>query len=156
MVRFEHFSDIKDKVAVDTFSNGWYYPIEIMKKIKEVFPNSHVEPFCEYPMQGQNSRICNRSIGYDDIIFVTFSEFLAYMGMEHFTHRVISLTEALQHTNRIGTIVHFGNPKVVEELPHISRRIFAGRSQAATSSAFDVLAGHIDAKGKQNYKLNLK
>jgi len=107
-------------------------------------------------MQGQNSRICTRSLGYDGIVFVTFSEFLAYMGMEHFTHRVISLTEALQHTNRIGTLVHFGNPKVVEELPHISRRIFAPRSAAATRDAFEVLAGNYPAKGKPNYKLNLK
>jgi len=156
MVRFEHISGLNDKVAVDTFSNGWYYPKEITAKIKELFPNSHVEPFCEFPMQGQNSRICTRSLGYDGIVFVTFSEFLAYMGMEHFTHRVISLTEALQHTNRIGTLVHFGNPKVVEELPHISRRIFAPRSAAATRDAFEVLAGNYPAKGKPNYKLNLK
>ncbi len=156
MIRNEHMVGKKETVAVDTFSNGWYYPDKITAKIKELFPNSHVEQFCEFPLQGQNSRILNRSLDYDDIVFVTFSEFLAYMGVEHFTHRVVTLVEAAQHTGRIGTLVHFGNPKVVEELAHISRRIFAGRAEGSTYAAFEVLAGKREAKGKPNYELNLK
>ena len=156
MVRNDYTLGVKDGVAVDTFSNGWYYPAKITAKIKELFPNSHVEQFCEFPMQGQNGRILTRSLEYEGIVFVTFSEFLAYMGPEHFTHRVVSLVDAMQHTGRIGTLVHFGNPKVVEELAHIPRRIFAGRAEGSTYAAFEVLAGEREAKGKPNYELNLK
>jgi len=156
MVRNEYTSGVEDGLVVDTFSNGWHYPAKITAKIKELFPNSHVEQFCEFPTQGQSGRILNRSLDYDGVIFLTFSEFIAYMGVEHFTHRVISLIDAMQYTDRIGTLVHFGNPKIVEEIAHIPRRIFAGRAENATYAAIEVLAGKREAKGKPNYKLNLR
>ena len=156
MVSNEYTSGVKDGLIVDTFSNGWYYPAKITEKIKELFPNSHVEQFCEFPTQGQNGRILTRSLDYDGIIFITFSEFIAYMGIEHYTHRVVTLVDAMQHTGRIGTLIHCGNPKIVEELAHIPRRIFAGRAEEATYAAIEVLAGKHEPKGKPNYTLNLK
>ena len=143
-------------MQVDTFSNGWHYPTKITNKIKETFPNSHVEPFFQFPTQGQNGRILSRSLDYDQVIFITFSESLAYCGKEHLTRRVETLISAMQYTDRISTVIHYGNPTVLENLPHIPRIIFGGVSTAATLGAVDVLAGDYPANGKPTYEVKLK
>ena len=124
--------------------------------VKELFPNSHVEPFFQFPTQGQSGRILSRSIDYDQVIFLTFSEFLAYTGKEHLTRRVETLISAMQYTDRISTVIHYGNPTVLENIPHIPRIIFGGVSTAATLGAIDVLAGDYPANGKPTYKVELK
>ncbi len=156
MVRNESLTGIQDGVQVDTFSNGWHYPTKITNKIKETFPNSHVEPFFQFPTQGQNGRILSRSLDYDQVIFITFSESLAYCGKEHLTRRVETLISAMQYTDRISTVIHYGNPTVLENIPHIPRIIFGGVSTAATLGCIDVLAGDYPANGKPTYKVDLK
>ena len=100
-------------------------------------------------------RILSDSVNYDDVIFLTFSEFLAYTGREHLTRRVETLVEALQLTNRISTLVHFGNPRVLGNLPHIPRCIFGGLSEASVETCLEVLAGEYEAKGKPTYSFQL-
>lgn len=156
MTRNEFAVGTDESVAVDTFSNGWHFPVKITNKIKEMFPNSYVQPFFQFPTQSQMVKLLEDSIDYDDIIFITFSEFLAYTGKEHLTRRVATLIEAMQYTDRISTLIHYGNPKVLEELPHIPRIIFGGVSTASTLACIDVLAGEIEAKGRPTYELNLK
>lgn len=154
MIRNEN--EIKEgTVAVDTFSNGWHYPSEITKKLEELFPNSKVVPFYQFPTQSQNCRILSDSIYYDETIFITFTEALAYTGKEHLTRRVVTLIEAMQMTDRISTIVHFGNPFVLEELPHTSRYILGGPSANSVNAALDVLAGKYPAKGHLTYDVTL-
>lgn len=156
MVRNESATGIEDGVEVDTFSNGWHYPTKIANKIKELFPNSHVEQFFQFPTQGQSGRILSRSIEYDQVIFLTFSEFLAYTGKEHLTRRVESLIESMQYTDRVSTLIHYGNPKVLENLPHIPRIIFGGVSTESTLACIDVLAGNLEAHGTPTYEFSLK
>ena len=62
----------------------------------------------------------------------------------------------LLSTERISTVIHFGNPHVLEELPHIPRYIIGGHSQDSTLAALDVLAGDYPANGKPTYKADLK
>ena len=143
------------KVEVDTFNNGWLYPSRVTAKIKELFPNSEVFAYHQFPRQIHNMRILSNSIGFDDIIFVTFSEALAYMGPEHLTRRVETLITAAQYTNRISTLVHFGNPCVLENLPHIPRYIFGGLSEESVNTCLEVLAGEYEPKGVPTYKFKL-
>ncbi len=143
-------------VAVDTFSNGWHYPAKITEKLSRLFPNSVVKIIYQFPTQGQMGSVVSQSIEYDDVIFLTFTECLAYTGKEHLTRRSVTLIEAMQRTNRISTVVHFGNPKVLEELPHIPRCIFGGVSEESVETCLEVLAGEYEPKGVPTYEVNLK
>lgn len=143
-------------VAVDTFTNGWHYPKTIADRIKELFPSSEVLMFHEYPNASQILRILNRSVDSDGVIFLTFSECLAYTGEEHLTHRVISTINAMQYTNRVKALIHFGNPKVLEPLSHIPRIILGGVSKESTLACVDVLAGVREPKGVMTYEVALK
>ena len=143
-------------VLVDTFSNGWHYPAKISAKIKELFPNSKVMIMHQFPTQGQMLEASSCSVGYDNIIFMTFTEFLAYTGPEHITKRVANLINAMQKTDRISTLIHFGNPKVTEELAHIKRRIYGGASAEGIDTCLEVLAGKYEAKGHPTFNVDLK
>ena len=50
------------------------------------------------------------------------------MGEEHLTKRVEILIRVMQYTSRISTLVHFGKPCVLGELPHIPYYILGGLS----------------------------
>ncbi len=62
----------------------------------------------------------------------------------------------MQHTERISTLIHAGNPHMVEDLPHIKRLIFSGQTTDSIEAALEVLAGAYPANGKPTYKINLK
>ena len=69
------------------------------------------------------------------------------MGEEKLTHRLVTLIKALQYTDRISTVVHFGNPLVLEDLPHIPRFVIGSLSTENVDSCLEVLAGNYPAKG---------
>ena len=121
----------------------------------ELFPNSKVYAFHQFPRPVLNMCILSESIDYDDVIFLTFSEALAYVGREHLTRRVEILIEAMQYTNRISTLIHFGNPCVLENLPHIPRYILGGLSEESVETCLEVLAGEYEAKGVTTYDFKL-
>lgn len=143
------------EVMVDTFTNGWLYPAKVVERLKKLFPNSKVEVFHQFPTQGQNWRIFHSIDECEDIVFLTFSEPMAYVGREHLTQRVRTVIEALQYTNRISALVHFGNPMVLEGLPHIPRYILGGISEQSVDTCLDVLAGEYEAKGVKTYDFKL-
>lgn len=144
------------KVEVDTFSGGWHHPARITKKIEDLFPNSHVQVIHQFPSQGEMWTILNKTFGYDELVFITFSEQLAYTGREHITIRITSLIEAMQLTNRISTLIHLGNPHVLEVLPHIPRYLFGGHSAESIDACLEVLAGEYPANGVPTYQFELK
>ena len=143
------------KVEVDTFSNGWLYPSKVTEKIKRLFPNSDVYAFHQFPKQTHNHRILSSAVDYDGVIFLTFSEALAYTGPEHLTRRVETLITAMQYTNQISTLIHFGNPCILGNLPHIPRYILGGLSEESVETCIEVLAGEYEAKGVLTYDVKL-
>lgn len=143
-------------VDVDTFSNAWHSPFDIKERLLKSFPNSQVAFINEFPTQMQNEKVLKDSIDCDELVFLTFTEALAYVGKENLTRRFIRLIEALQLTDRVSTIVHFGNPLVLEELPHIPRWIIGGISAGSINACIDVLEGKYPAKGVPTYNFNLK
>ena len=144
-----------DKPDVDTFSTNWHNPTEICEYLKKNFPNSKSFVFHEFPNQQQCVRILEDSLGFE-VVFITYSEFLCYTGVEHFTHRVKSLFEAMQYTNRISTILHCGNPILMGEIPHIPRIILTGASAKGVDAGLDVLTGKIPPRGVLTYEVDFK
>lgn len=147
MIRSEVEFDSDGKIDVDTFSSQWHYPLKIEKKIKELFPNAIVKFFHEFPRQSQNEGILAGSLGCDETIFLTFTEPLSFTGKEYLTRRLLTLIKAMQMTDRVSTVIHFGNPCVLEELPHIPRIIIGGVSEKSVEATLEVLAGNYPAKG---------
>ena len=144
------------KMDVDTYSTDWHQPMKIEKKINELFPNSAVHMIDQFPGPMQNARILKESISYDDVIFITFSEPLAYTGPEHLTLRIVNLIKAMQHAGKISTIMHFGNPYVLEVLGHTERYIIGGQAEECAAAALEVLAGEYPVNGSPTYNAKLK
>ena len=142
-------------VAVDTFNNGWLYPEKVIAKIKELFPNSKYELIYQFPTQLQNEAVLGKSIDCEDVIFLTFSEPIAYTGKEHLTRRIETLINGMQLSNRISTVVHFGNPLVLENLSHIPRYILGFNSEKSITACLEVLTGKLEAKGSLTYEAKL-
>jgi len=143
-------------VSVATFKSKWYYPDKIANKIKTLFPNSYVRFISDFPSASQIENLLGDSVNYDDVVFITFGETTAYTGKECLTSRIVSIIEALQVTNRVSTLLHFGNPYLLEELAHIPRVIVGCLSEENTYSALDVMAGLYPAKGVPTYDVKLK
>jgi beta-glucosidase-like glycosyl hydrolase len=155
MVRNEQAIGVDGGVAVDTFSSNWLHPTEVVAKINELFPNSEVKIFHQFPAAVQNMHILNASAECEDVIFLTFSETIAYAGGEYITERVVSLMKSMQYSNKISTLVHFGNPCILHSLPHIPRYILGGNSTESVNACLDVLAGEHEAKGVKTYDFTL-
>ena len=144
------------KVSVDTFTNEWYNPKMIFEKLSVLFPGSTVRAISQFPTPHQNESILIDSLDYDDVIFINFAEAPAYAGADNITHRMIALITAFTMTNRASTIMHFGNPYVLEEIPHMKRILIGGISTASTMAGIEVLAGNYEADGVLTYDVNFK
>ena len=156
LIRNEMQFGADGKVDVDTFSSKWHHPLKIEQKIKELFPNAAVNFIHEFPSQGQNITILNESLGYDDVIFLTFTEPLSFTGGERLTHRLVTLIRAMRMTERVNTVIHFGNPRVLEDLPHMPRLIVGNASEKSVEATLEVLAGEYPAKGTLSCEVDLK
>lgn len=144
------------EVPVDTLDKGWYRPKEIIAALQQEYPNSTFFAISEFPTPEQSWSLLQRSLGFDDVIFITYFQGGAYIGRERFTPRIISLLEAMQRTERISTVVYCGNPYVLEDLPHFSRVIIGTVSADGVQAALRVLAGEYPAKGTLTYDVRLK
>ncbi len=156
MARNETETGKDGKPAVDTFSNGWHYPAKITAQIKELFPNSDVKMIHQFPNQGHCHDTLEKSNRFDDTVVLTFSESLAYVGREHITRRAETLIEAVSINGKLSTLVHFGNPTILGNLPHIGRVIFGGVSEKGVEASIEVLAGVRPATGTPTFDIELK
>ncbi len=144
------------KMDVDTYSTDWYQPMDIDRRLTELFPNSTVHMLDQFPGPMQCAKVLTLGTEHDDVIFITFSEALAYTGPEHLTRRIENVITAMQHSGQISTILHFGNPFVLENINHTPRYIIGAQSKKCVMAALDVLAGLYPAKGKPIFHADLK
>jgi len=144
------------KVNVATFANAWYKPDQMMNRLEELFPNSGVRMIDQFPTPSQNCHLFSAAMKYDDVVWITFMDSLAYVGREKFTHRTTSVIEAMQITDMVSAIVHFGTPYALEDLPHIPRMIIGGLSSESVATSIEVLAGNYPAKGVLTYDVDFK
>jgi len=145
-----------DKVEVDTLSKEWFNPVKVAEKIKSVFPNSMIRTVTQFPTPTEVCRFLNESVDYEDVVFVTYFNTRDYVGIEALTTRVTSMMTALQVTDRISAVLHFGNPFVLEDIPHVPRVIVGAASAKTIDTALDVLAGDYPANGVLPYEIKLK
>ena len=153
-VKAEQELNSEGKLTVDTFSNDWFKPALLAQKIEELFPNSTVLPIPQFPSATNNSAILNAAVKHDDVIFVNFADAPAYVGSDHITQRLAALVNALNISESLKTVVHFGNPFVLEDLMHVERLIIGPVSTKSTLAAIEVLAGKREAKGSLTYEVN--
>ncbi|MBO7762155.1 MAG: hypothetical protein J6T24_05100 [Clostridia bacterium] len=134
------------------FANEWFYPLRIRDMILEKFPNSDCTLLNEYPTAGDNIRLFDKQIPYDDVIYITSHRAQAYLGRDCLTERVLAVMRALQSTNRISAILHFGNPHVMDDVPRCDRFILGYTSEKCVEFALSVLAGDAVATGMIPYE----
>ncbi len=148
----------KGTVEVDTFSDSWHNPAKICEKLKTLYPNCIIKPIYEFPTPGQNGSVIAEIAEWDvdEVVFITYSEWMANSGGEKITYRVEALIHSLQQKNRASTLIHFGNPKVLEPLAHFDKIIIGGNSAESVDACIDVLAGNLEAKGKLTCAVNFK
>ncbi|MBP3375976.1 MAG: hypothetical protein J6L83_04360 [Clostridia bacterium] len=138
---------IKENDA-ETVTEKWYYPERIAKRIRENFPGAQVEFIPEFSAAVDNERVLFNARNYKKVVFVTFCNTGAYLGTDGLTRRTESVINALAHSGKLDTVVHFGNPFALKYLEHIPRKIFGYMIPESQEYAIDVLAGKMQAKGK--------
>ena len=146
----------RDQVIVDTMDKDWYKPYTIADKIRSLYSNSEITSLSFFPTGMDIYNFLDKTVLYDDVVFVTFFNSAAYIGKECLTSRILSAMEALQVTRKISTVVHFGNPYVLEDVPHVPRILVGSISTASTLYTIDMLAGNLPIKGKPVYDIKLK
>ncbi len=149
------------KVTVDTFSTKWFDPNHVADRLKELFPNSKVHFIDQFPSPHQNMMLLHNAMDCEDYVFMTFTDKKAYGGLDRFTSRLLTVMTACllnSRTNgKIASVVHFGNARVLEDLPdHFPRVIIGGQSPDCVDCTLDVVAGLHEAKGHLTYEVNLK
>lgn len=142
--------------VISPMAQGWYRPWEIAEQLRTLFPNSTVSTINQFPTAAENNILLNRSLGYDDVVFITFFASDCYIGKECLTSRILSVMDAMQVTNRISTIVHFGNPYVLEDAPHVSRIILGSVDRNSSKPTLEVLAGLREGRGVLTYDVKFK
>ena len=152
--------DLKEDVpAPDAppFANEWFYPHVVQDMVKAIFPNSDCTFLPEYPSAANNIRLFDMQIPYDSVVYITSHRMQAYLGRDCLTERVLAVMRALQSTNRISAVLHFGNPHVMDDVPRCDRFILGYVSLECVEHALHVLAGEAEATGTIPYNnVNLK
>lgn len=146
---------IQGEVQVDTFKGQWYNPAAIKERLQKEYPNAKVGYLSEFPTGREVADFLSDSLDRE-VVFITFCMSQAYVGEERFTPRIISLMNAMQVSDRISTLLHFGNPFLLEDLPHIPRVLVGTISTPGVEAALNVLAGEYPAKGVMTYDVKLK
>lgn len=141
---------------LETVMDVWYYPQQIADKIRQSFPDAAVEFIPEFPAKKDNERILVTSTQYDEVVFVTYCETQPYLGTDGLTRRIEAVINALSLAGRLSTVVHFGNPFAMEELPHVKRKIFGYTMPDSQLHAIDALAGELTPQGSLPFNVKFR
>ena len=128
----------------------------IANKIKELFPSSAVCYLSEFPSRSDVNDLLVDSLEYEDVVFIGNFCGAPYLGIEHYTPRIISVIEALQVDDRISAMVHLGNPYVLEDLAHVPRIVVGCTSRSSSMYTLEVLAGVREPLGVPTYEIKLR
>ena len=146
----------EDDNLMEITTANWYNPKAIADKIRKEYPDSQVIYLPELPNQKQNEQILNGSIQFDDVVFITFCMTQAYLGTDCLTRRVENLIDCVNMSNKLGGVVHFGNPFALQPLQHVKRKIFGYTMPATQPYCIDVLKGKYPAKGTLPFNIEFR
>ena len=150
-------NDDQDLAAAVPFAGEWFFPQEVAEMVKAQFPNSDCTFLHEYPSAADNIRLFDKQIPYDSVVYITSHRPQGYIGRDCLTERVLAVMRALQSTNRIAAVLHFGNPHMMDDAPRCDRFILGYTSPKCVEFALAVLAGEAEATGTVPYaSVNLK
>ncbi len=141
----------ESSIAAEITTRAWYDPHRVKTAIAENFPNAGIVTLPEFPQAKDNERVLNAATAYDEVVFVTYCQTGAYLGTDGLTRRVESVIEALSIPKKLSALVHFGNPLATRPLSALPRVIYGYTAPAAQRYAFEVLAGRIEARGKNPF-----
>lgn len=133
------------------FLNEWFKPQEAVERILELFPNSECILLPEFPAAGFNMRFFDKQIAYDSVVYLINHRSQAYIGRDCLSERILSVMRALQTTNRISAILHFGNPHMIDEVPRCDRVLLGYTSHTCVDHALHILRGDYEAVGMVPY-----
>ena len=145
-----------DKDDAEVSTEKWYFPEKVVKAIKEDFPLAHIELIPEFSNGPIHDRVLYKTTEFEKVIFVTFCTTTAYLGTDGLTRRTESVINALAHSKKLDSIVHFGNPYALSCVEHIPRKIFGYMIPESQKYAIDVLAGKLEAKGKLPFNVKFQ
>ena len=134
----------------------WYSTSRVIDAIKANFPNSEATTIAEFPECYENERVLNMATKFDKVVFVTYCGTNAYTGTDGLTRRIEAVITCLSLSGKVEAIVHFGNPLALANIPKLPRRIFGYMAPQSQQYAFEVLAGKIEAKGKNPFPRLMK
>jgi len=143
------FKSLDPTLMADTTS--WLNTTALIYKIKEDFPHSEVAVISEYPDREQMLNAVLLSRKCKNTVFVYYTEWLSYVGGESINSRIYSLADSILTAKRSDTLVFFGNPNMLLQLPHFPRVIAGTNNRDNTLNCIDVLAGKLKADGKFPY-----
>lgn len=146
----------EDEDTLETTTAKWYNPKRVADKVRQVYPDAGIAFLPEYPDAKDNERVLVKSAEYDETIFVSFCYTRAYLGTDCLTRRVEAVIDSLNLGDRLGAVVHFGNPFALKNLLHIPRKIFGYTMPDSQKCAIDVLAGKIPANGTLPFDVTFK
>ena len=134
------------------FLNEWFLPHKAEDMIRELFPNSECIFLPEFPAASFNMKFFDKQLGYDSVIYLINHRSQAYIGRDCLSERILSVMRALQSTNRVSAILHFGNPHVIDEVPRCDRVILGYTSNVCVEHALHILRGDYEAVGTVPYR----
>ena len=133
---------------------GWYSPVLLGKTIQKEFPGAGIVYLPEYPAYTDNHKIFIETVKYKEVIFCTYCQSQCYLGSDAMTRRVEAVINALVHSGKTDTVVHFGNPFAVNNLLHIKRKIFGYNIKESQKYCIEALAGKFEPRGKLPFKVD--
>ena len=142
--------------SLEIGTDDWYRPAELAGKIREVYPNAGIVFLPELPRPSDNERVFIESFKYDDVVFITCCETLAYLGTDGLTRRVESVIDCINLSGKLAAVVHFGNPFALKHLLHVPRKIFGYDMPESQPYTVDVLAGTLPAGGTLPFDIEFK
>lgn len=148
------FDETMDNPETDTAS--WYHPERMAKKIREEFPNAGIEFIPEFSGQKDHDRVLTAATNYKEVVFITFCTTTSYLGTDCLTKRTEVVLNCLIHSQKVSTIVHFGNPHALKTISHVPRRLFGYMMTDTQVHIVDVLKGTLEAKGVLPYEVELQ
>ena len=134
------------------FLNEWFLPHKAEDMIRELFPNSECIFLPEFPAASFNMKFFDKQLGYDSVIYLINHRSQAYIGRDCLSERILSVMRALQSTNRVSAILHFGNPHMIDEVPRCDRVILGYTSNVCVEHALHILRGDYEAVGTVPYR----